>query len=261
MSHGSERIALRHGAVGLECVAPGGAALPIPYIVGIGRNYAEHAKEMQKGGVAGAEVPDRPMVFTKSPMSAILTGDPIVIPRICQDRDQVDFEGELAVIIGRAARDVSERDAADPASGIILGYAIANDVSARWWQKQGSGGQFCRGKSFDTFCPLGPWITPASRIAAIGGPQALRKLGPGMLNEVEFIRQVRTHCPDLTLFDSGAVADSFISRLWPGRRPMGSLVLPTRPLAALCVNGVERLRQARRRPRADIAMDVTQKET
>ena len=174
MSHGSERIALRHSEVGLECVVPGGAALPIRYIVGIGRNYAEHAKEMQKGGVAGAEVPDRPMVFTKSPMSAILTGDPIVIPRICQDRDQVDFEGELAVIIGRAARDVSERDAADPASGIILGYAIANDVSARWWQKQGSGGQFCRGKSFDTFCPLGPWITPASRIAAIGGPQALR---------------------------------------------------------------------------------------
>lgn len=95
----------------------------------------------------------------------------------------------------------------------------------------------------------------------VGWDPALRKLGPGMLNEVEFIRQVRTHCPDLTLFDSGAVADSFISRLWPGRRPMGSLVLPTRPLAALCVNGVERLRQARRRPRADIAMDVTQKET
>lgn len=97
----------------------------------------------------------------------------------------------------------------------------------------------------------------------VGWDPALRKLGPGMLNEVEFIRQVRTHCPDLTLFDSGAAADSFISRLWPGRRTMGSLVLPTRPLAALWLGGVQRLRDARQRTRADadIAADVTHKET
>lgn len=97
----------------------------------------------------------------------------------------------------------------------------------------------------------------------VGWDPALRKLGPGMLNEVEFIRQVRTHCPDLTLFDSGATADSFINRLWPGRRTMGSLVLPTRPLAALWLGGIQRLRDVRRRARAgaDIAMDVTHEET
>ncbi len=142
--------------------------LPVPHIIGIGRNYAEHAKEQ------GADVPDRPMIFTKNPASASLNGDDIVIPQVCEDREQVDYEGELAIVIGtpRAGRclNVSEPDALDPASGIILGYCIANDVSARWWQKQGAGGQFCRGKSFDTFCPLGPHVTPASEVR---DPQAL----------------------------------------------------------------------------------------
>ncbi len=168
MTASDTRIELRHGAVGLECVPASGDPVPLRYLMGIGRNYADHA------GETGSAVPDRPMVFVKSPASAILSGEPIVIPRACAEVDQVDYEGELAVIIGRAARDVSEEDAADPASGIVLGYACANDVSARWWQKQGAGGQFCRGKSFDTFCPLGPWITPAARVAELGGPSALR---------------------------------------------------------------------------------------
>lgn len=132
--------------------------LPVRHIIGIGRNYAEHAKEQ------GAAVPDAPMIFTKNPASAILSGDDIVIPKVCQDREQVDYEGELAVVIGKAARDVSEAQARDPRSGIVLGFCIANDVSARWWQKQGSGGQFCRGKSFDTFCPLGPRVTAAAEV-------------------------------------------------------------------------------------------------
>jgi 2-keto-4-pentenoate hydratase/2-oxohepta-3-ene-1,7-dioic acid hydratase in catechol pathway len=135
-----------------------GETLPVRHIIGIGRNYAEHAKEQ------GAAVPDAPMIFTKNPASAILSGDDIVIPKVCQDREQVDYEGELAVVIGKAVRDVSEAEARDPKSGIILGYCVANDVSARWWQKQGSGGQFCRGKSFDTFCPLGPRVTPAAEV-------------------------------------------------------------------------------------------------
>lgn len=138
-----------------------GGGLPIRHIIGIGRNYAEHAKEQ------AAAVPDRPMIFTKNPMAACLNGDEIVVPRICQDRPQVDYEAELAVVIGRAARDVNERDALS----VVLGYCCANDVSARWWQKEGSGGQFCRGKSFDTFCPLGPRVVPA---AEVPDPQALR---------------------------------------------------------------------------------------
>lgn len=144
--------------LGVAVRLPSGESLPVRHIIGVGRNYAEHAKEQ------GAVTPDAPMIFTKNPASAILSGDDIVIPRICQDREQVDYEGELAIVIGRPARDISEAQARDAASGYVLGYCIANDVSARWWQKQGSGGQFCRGKSFDTFCPLGPRITPASAV-------------------------------------------------------------------------------------------------
>ena len=136
-----------------------------PAILAIGRNYAEHAKEL------GNDVPTHPMVFMKNPASVVGDGQPIVIPPLCRDASfggpsQVDYEGELAVIIGRDARDVPEADALS----VVAGYAAANDVSARWWQKQGSGGQFCRGKSFDSFCPIGP-VRPARDVP---NPQALR---------------------------------------------------------------------------------------
>ncbi len=132
-----------------------------PAIIAIGRNYAEHAAEMQ------GTVSEKPVVFMKNPASVIGDSEPIIIPRICQEpAEQVDYEGELAVIIGRNARDVPERDAME----VIAGYAIANDVSARWWQKSGSGGQFVRGKSFDTFCPL----SAVTQRSAIPDPQKLR---------------------------------------------------------------------------------------
>ena len=148
----------------------GAPAIPLRHILAVGRNYREHAREMG----AGEDVPTHPMIFTKSPASAILDGEAIVIPKIAQDPPQTDYEGELAVVIGRPTRDASEAEVADPGSGIILGYTAANDVSARWWQKQGSGGQFCRGKSFDTFCPLGPALIPPGILADAGGPQSLR---------------------------------------------------------------------------------------
>ena len=146
-------IKIQHG-VAVE--HPSGVALPLRHVIGIGRNYAEHARER------GAELPERPMVFTKSPAACCVSGEEIVIPAACQDDatggDQTDFEAELAVIIGEAAKDVPESAAMD----YVLGFTAANDVSARWWQKHGSGGQFCRGKSFDTFCPIGPRVlTPA----------------------------------------------------------------------------------------------------
>jgi 2-keto-4-pentenoate hydratase/2-oxohepta-3-ene-1,7-dioic acid hydratase in catechol pathway len=132
-----------------------------PAILAIGRNYADHAKEM------GGSIEPNPTVFMKNPASAIRDGDAIVVPAICREHGpQVDFEGELAIVIGDGCRDVSERDALRH----VAGYAVANDVSARWWQKQGSGGQFCRGKSFDTFCPLGATV-PA---AQVGDPNDLR---------------------------------------------------------------------------------------
>ena len=117
-----------------------------PAIICIGRNYADHAREM------GADLPDAPTVFMKNPASIINDGDNIVIPSICnQHGPEVDYEGELAVILSKDLRDASP----DTAMDAVGGYAAANDVSARWWQKKGSGGQWIRGKSFDTFCPIG----------------------------------------------------------------------------------------------------------
>ncbi|MBL8887140.1 MAG: fumarylacetoacetate hydrolase family protein [Phycisphaerales bacterium] len=146
---------------GVSVELPGGKQLPIRHIIGVGMNYAKHAEEQGKG------VPERPMLFTKNPMSACLHGDNIVVPKVCQDRPQVDFEVELGVVIGEKTKDISKADALKA----VLGYCSANDVSARWWQKDGSGGQFCRGKSFDTFCPIGPTLVPASEVK---DPQNLR---------------------------------------------------------------------------------------
>lgn len=107
------------------------------------------------------------MVFTKNPASVVGDGDAIRIPAICRmNGPQVDWEGELAVIIGHDCKDVPVERALEAVSG----YAVANDVSARWWQLKGSGGQFCRGKGFDTFCPLSEPVPAAS----VPDPQALR---------------------------------------------------------------------------------------
>jgi 2-keto-4-pentenoate hydratase/2-oxohepta-3-ene-1,7-dioic acid hydratase in catechol pathway len=106
------------------------------------------------------------VVFMKNPASVQAPGAPIVLPRWLRS-DKVDFECELAVVIGRVARNVSRREALHH----VLGYTAANDVSARDWQKEGGGSQWCRGKSFDTFCPLGPClVTPH----AMPNPGALR---------------------------------------------------------------------------------------
>jgi len=126
-----------------------------PAILAIGRNYPEHAREM------GGTVDPNPIVFLKNPASVIGDGDAIEIPPVCREHGpQVDYEGELAIEIGRDCRDVPEARALE----VVRAFRAANDVSARWWQKQGSGGQFCRGKSFDTFCPLSE-PTPAARVA------------------------------------------------------------------------------------------------
>lgn len=122
-------------------------------IYGIGLNYREHAAEM------GADLPDYPVVFMKSPGSVQDPESPIILPRHLHS-DQVDYECELAVVIGRDCKNVSVEDALD----YVLGYTCANDVSARDWQKFHCGGQWVKGKSFDTFCPLGPILVTADRI-------------------------------------------------------------------------------------------------
>ncbi len=144
-----------------------------PNLFGIGLNYRAHAAE------TGAAVPERPVVFMKPTSSVQHPGGPVVVPGCEFDGPETDQEAELAVVIGKAARNVSAADALDH----VLGYTGANDVSARWWQKKGSGGQFIRGKGFDTFCPLGPvLVTPARAGEAendgtIADPQRLRIVG------------------------------------------------------------------------------------
>ena len=110
-------------------------------IVCVGRNYAEHAKEL------GNEVPAEPLIFLKPPSSLIASGEAIVYPKLSQ---RVDFEGELGVVMGKRARNVSSSEA----GGFILGYTCVNDVTARDLQKKD--GQWTRGKGFDTFCAVGP---------------------------------------------------------------------------------------------------------
>jgi len=120
----------------------------------IGLNYREHARE------TGAELPKNPVVFMK-PTSAITHPDETVhLPKCCIRGPEVDYEGELAVVIGRTAKNIAEEEALD----YVLGYSIANDVSARKWQKHGGGGQWVRGKGFDGFCPLGPGLVTTDEI-------------------------------------------------------------------------------------------------
>ncbi|HUE83172.1 MAG TPA: fumarylacetoacetate hydrolase family protein [Pyrinomonadaceae bacterium] len=118
-------------------------------ILAIGRNYVDHAIE------GGAELPPAPLVFTKLPNSLSAHNAPIVLPTISS---QVDYEAELAVVIGRRARRVSEDEALD----FVFGYTLINDVSAR--DLQFGDGQWVRGKSLDSFAPVGPFITTRDEI-------------------------------------------------------------------------------------------------
>jgi 2-keto-4-pentenoate hydratase/2-oxohepta-3-ene-1,7-dioic acid hydratase in catechol pathway len=135
-------------------VQPTGVRSPLPdvrllapvlpsKVVCIGKNYADHAAEM------GGEAPKAPLLFLKPSTSVIGGGDPIVHPR---DSERVDYEGELAIVIGRLCKEVPKERYAE----VVLGYTVANDVTARDQQKADV--QFTRAKGHDTFCPLGPWV-------------------------------------------------------------------------------------------------------
>jgi 2-keto-4-pentenoate hydratase/2-oxohepta-3-ene-1,7-dioic acid hydratase in catechol pathway len=154
----------------LEGLSLGGGRVPIARLLAplvpcnifcIGLNYPAHAAE------TGAQVPEHPVVFMKPTSALNHPGGPIPIPAACEHGPEVDFEAELAVVIGRRARDVAERTALSH----VLGYTAANDVSARRWQRHGGGGQWIRGKGFDGFCPLGPALVTADEIS---DPQTLR---------------------------------------------------------------------------------------
>jgi len=122
-------------------------------IIGIGQNYRRHAAE------SNSPVPEFPIVFYKNVAAVNSPGKPIVLPKTAVTH-KPDYEGELAVVIGRDCRDATEENAL----ANVLGYTIANDVSARDWQRDWGGSQWCRAKSFDTFCPLGPYLVTADEI-------------------------------------------------------------------------------------------------
>ncbi len=126
----------------------------------IGLNYRQHAAE------TNAPLPKVPVLFFKNPASVQNPGGPIELPRWLASA-KVDYECELAVVVGRRCKNVPRAAALD----YVLGYTCANDVSARDWQKDGGGTQWCRGKSFDTFCPLGPVLVTPDEIP---NPNALR---------------------------------------------------------------------------------------
>jgi len=134
---------------GVRLLAP---VIPRSKIVAVGRNFAAHAAEL------GNEVPATPLIFLKPNTSVIGPDDAIIHPTTTE---QLSYEGELAVVIGRICRSVPVERVAD----VIFGYTIANDVTARDLQK--TDGQWARAKGYDTFCPLGPWI-----VTHVGLPEA-----------------------------------------------------------------------------------------
>ncbi len=141
---------------------PGKILAPIipAAILCIGLNYKRHAAE------SGMAIPEYPVLFVKGLNSLQNPGDPIEIPRSLPS-DEVDYECELAIVIGKRCKNVTRERAMD----YVLGFTCANDLSARDWQIKKGGGQWCRGKTFDTFCPLGPAIVTRDEIP---DPNALR---------------------------------------------------------------------------------------
>lgn len=136
---------------------------PRKNVFAVGRNYRDHAREFSASGFDASEkqmVPDFPVVFTKAPTSVIGPGEPIVLAN--DPTRSTDYEGEMAVVIGKAARNVSR----DDALGHVFGWTIVNDVTARDLQKRHV--QWFVGKSPDTFCPMGPAITTIDELPDIG---------------------------------------------------------------------------------------------
>ena len=126
--------------------------VPAPNVLALGLNYRSHADE------ANITYPDIPILFLKATSSLLGSGSPVIIPKA--GPDHVDYAAELAVVIGKEAKNVSPQDAWE----VIMGYTCGNDISARDWQFEKQKGQWARGKSFDTFCPLGPWLVTKDEI-------------------------------------------------------------------------------------------------
>ncbi|BCJ62004.1 2-hydroxyhepta-2,4-diene-1,7-dioate isomerase [Micromonospora endophytica] len=163
-SDGIDRVRQAVAGGKLPAVDPTGRRLGAPLarpgsVICIGMNYAAHAAE------SGAAPPAHPVVFFKTPNTVVGPHDPVLLPR---GSSKVDWEVELAVVIGRRARYL---DSPADAAAVIAGYTISNDVSERTFQLEVSGGQWSKGKCCETFNPMGPWLVTPDEV---GDPQALR---------------------------------------------------------------------------------------
>ena len=157
-----------------------------------GLNYRKHAEE------TGARIPAHPVLFMKAPSAVQNPGDPILIPSRLASHE-VDYECELAVVIGKTAKNVSRAEALD----YVAGYTCANDVSARDWQVRFGGSQWCRGKTFDTFLPMGPCLVTPDEIP---DPNALtiRTILNGVTMQEENTADMIFDVPALIEFFSGS---------------------------------------------------------
>ena len=195
--------------------------IPRSKIVAIGKNYADHAAEM--GGV----VPDEPIIFIKPNTTVIGPGDTIVWPEMAPS---IDYEAELAIVIGRICKDVPKEKVND----VIFGYTLANDVTSRELQKKD--GQWTRAKGFDTFCPLGPWI----ETDFIPGTQRITTTVNGEVKQDATLSAMIFKVPEIINFVSSVMT------LLPGDviitgTPAGIGPMPEHSVVAVSIEGLGQL--------------------
>jgi 2-keto-4-pentenoate hydratase/2-oxohepta-3-ene-1,7-dioic acid hydratase in catechol pathway len=202
--------------------------IPRSKVVAVGKNYHDHAAEM------GGEAPNEPLLFLKPNTSVVGPGDAVVFPK---QSERIDFEGELAIVIGGVAKNVS----AERADEVIFGYTIANDVTARDLQE--SDGQWARAKGFDTFCPLGPYIETEFSF-------------DGATIETRVDGEVRQHAPLSDMVHSIGAIVEYASAVWtllPGDviltgTPAGVGPFTDGQVVEVEVSGIGILRNTGRRP-------------
>ena len=195
--------------------------IPRSKIVAVGKNYADHAAEM--GGV----VPDEPIIFIKPNTTVIGPSDTIVWPA---SAPSIDYEAELAIVIGRICKDVPKEKVND----VIFGYTMANDVTSREHQKKD--GQWARAKGFDTFCPLGPWI----ETDFIPGTQRITTTLNGEVVQDAHLSEMIFKVPEIIHFISSVMT------LLPGDviitgTPAGIGPMPERSVVAVSIEGLGQL--------------------
>jgi 2-keto-4-pentenoate hydratase/2-oxohepta-3-ene-1,7-dioic acid hydratase in catechol pathway len=195
--------------------------IPRSKIVAVGKNYADHAAEM--GGV----VPEEPIIFIKPNTTVIGPGDTIVWPEMAPS---IDYEAELAIVIGRICKEVPKEKVND----VIFGYTMANDVTSRELQKKD--GQWTRAKGFDTFCPLGPWI----ETEFIPGSQRITTTLNGEVKQDAALSDMIFKVPDIVHFVSSVMT------LLPGDviitgTPAGIGPMPERSVVAISIEGLGQL--------------------